>query len=732
MALDEGDDERLAAVAADAGREVPIEHLKPVPARTLKVNGRQFRHYSSLARTCKRRSICCMPVASPLSLGVACWSIFSNLVDMTYTAFIVALSVGFNHSAGEQHSWLSGCDWFGSAVYILDIVVNFNTGIVVTWGSRAVVVRDARTCAWYYIRHGTFVVDFVATIPFVVQVAVACTGYSGHLLRIVYTLRLLRLLRVARLLVDLSPGSIGGPMRPIVSLLSPRMVLLFTSFFSLAVLVNLLGCLWWNMALDEGLENSWAAFVQNKDYDLLAASDPNRWTVSCYFALTTLVTIGYGDVVAVTFREVRLVLLFEVVGVAFFGYLLNSVANVLAVSGPGAKRTEAIKEKLQEVEENMVDLGLPNWLKRKIRGYYAFRWHPEANHEARCAFYQDLPAKLATRLVQQRQEAALADLHFFPPDLRPKQSRAAAHILATASAPVLLFSGQQLQDAATIRRQGQAAEEEGGPCFFILEEGEMRVVHKGDETRVRRHAVGSRINFSGPAVIGIAALFSPAACQHQDDRRLAAVAPQQASDDDGDSSSSSSSGGSSHAGPIEDPIDDDASAWQQHALALTECHLWRINCRQLYAALRQSQPAVLLHLVRRLLGTLGVRAGGGGGGTSTGATLAPNSTGGKEAADSSAQHQQFHLQHSMVDRLRRIATELEAASEQQQRKDQQPVPHNGGTAGRVSLATSLTTSYSLSRSSWRTDPSVELASVAVGEPGVWGSAEAADNVWHTD
>lgn len=146
----------------------------------------------------------------------------------------------------------------------------------------------------------------------------------------------------------------------------------------------------------------------------------------------------------------------------------------------------------------MVDLGLPNWLKRKIRGYYAFRWHPEASewggiacsswlpalgsihmlqcvfladHEARCAFYQDLPAKLATRLVQQRQEAALADLHFFPPDLRPKQSRAAAHILATASAPVLLFSGQQLQDAATIRRQGQAAEEEGGPCFFILEEG---------------------------------------------------------------------------------------------------------------------------------------------------------------------------------------------------------------------------------------------------------------------
>ena len=126
-------------------------------------------------------------------------------------------------------------------------------------------------------------------------------------------------------------------MRPLVLLLSPRAVLLFALLFSLAVLVNLLGCLWWNIALDEGLENSWAARIgeacrpplmlgvpaaaalpsstpharlsasamhgrragrcaaagaDNKDFDLLTASDPARWLVSCYFALTTLVTIG--------------------------------------------------------------------------------------------------------------------------------------------------------------------------------------------------------------------------------------------------------------------------------------------------------------------------------------------------------------------------------------------------------------------------------------------------------
>jgi hypothetical protein len=40
------------------------------------------------------------------------------------------------------------------------------------------------------------------------------------------------------------------------------MLLLSTALFSLLVLVNLLACLWWNLALDEGLSNSWAAYVR--------------------------------------------------------------------------------------------------------------------------------------------------------------------------------------------------------------------------------------------------------------------------------------------------------------------------------------------------------------------------------------------------------------------------------------------------------------------------------------
>lgn len=43
--------------------------------------------------------------------------------------------------------------------------------------------------------------------------------------------------------------------------MSTNTLILFNALFSLAVLVNLLGCIWWNVAVASGLEDSWAAAV---------------------------------------------------------------------------------------------------------------------------------------------------------------------------------------------------------------------------------------------------------------------------------------------------------------------------------------------------------------------------------------------------------------------------------------------------------------------------------------
>ena len=69
----------------------------------------------------------------------------------------------------------------------------------------------------------------------------------------------------------------------------------------------------------------------------------------------------------------------------------------------------------------------------------------------------------------QRQESALAHLRFLPLTLGHRQRKAVAHLLASASEPVLLPAGQQLNDGQVMRRQ--QGEERPGPWFYILEEG---------------------------------------------------------------------------------------------------------------------------------------------------------------------------------------------------------------------------------------------------------------------
>lgn len=129
-----------------------------------------------------------------------------------------------------------------SVVYILDLIMGFQVGLVARWDDRAVIVRgpclvgaalgfcsgqggkgsaskqvlqapqqwgwrltlstrvlllaaaDGRATARYYLRNG-FTLDLIATIPSVVQLITVTADVGGHALRLVYILRLLRLAR---------------------------------------------------------------------------------------------------------------------------------------------------------------------------------------------------------------------------------------------------------------------------------------------------------------------------------------------------------------------------------------------------------------------------------------------------------------------------------------------------------------------------------------------------------
>ncbi len=62
----------------------------------------------------EKRSIIGLPTHSPLKPAYKFWSSVVLLLDVTYTAFIIPLGVGFN---SENNSW----DWFGIVDFIAGV-----------------------------------------------------------------------------------------------------------------------------------------------------------------------------------------------------------------------------------------------------------------------------------------------------------------------------------------------------------------------------------------------------------------------------------------------------------------------------------------------------------------------------------------------------------------------------------------------------------------------------------
>ena len=67
-------------------------------------------------------------------------------------------------------------------------------------------------------------------------------------------------------------------------------------------------------------EKSWI-----KDFSLDESSWHIKYIYCLYWAITTIVTVGYGDLTPKNYVEVLVVMLVQLIGTAVFGYMINVI-----------------------------------------------------------------------------------------------------------------------------------------------------------------------------------------------------------------------------------------------------------------------------------------------------------------------------------------------------------------------------------------------------------------------
>lgn len=201
------------------------------------------------------------------------------------------------------------------------------------------------------------VCDFLAALPF----------RSLPVLPIFELLRLLKLPRVT--------GQLGVRQRRAFH--NPIVVRMLTFLFWLAFGTHWMACGW--LAL------------RHASPEIGAGTDYLR---ALYWTVTTLATVGYGDVTPTTPGQMVYAMVTMILGVGVYGYVIGSVAGLLANLDPARVRHEELVER---VSAFMRYRRVPPHLRERVLAYYEYLWEMRLGYDESSAI-AELPPTLRTEI----------------------------------------------------------------------------------------------------------------------------------------------------------------------------------------------------------------------------------------------------------------------------------------------------------------------------------------------
>lgn len=286
------------------------------------------------------------------------WDLFILLATIAVTVQAPLMIVFDLVSTG----WLLVFDIVITLVFIADIIISFNTGFIV----KRQLVTDRKLIAKEYLKFW-FWPDLLATLPLF-----ALSGTNFLLLN-----RLFRFFRLSRLL-KLFTGA--RTIRKAKELnLNPSIMRMTMMVFWLLLASHLIAC---------GF-----VFINGVDPTL-----PNnmRYLQALYWTITTLSTIGYGDITPDRGNPVQLIftLITQLIGVGTYGFIIGNISTLIA--NIDVAKTQ-YREKMEKINTFIKHRSIPGPLQRRINDYYDYLWESRRGYDE-SQVLKDLPVSLKTQV----------------------------------------------------------------------------------------------------------------------------------------------------------------------------------------------------------------------------------------------------------------------------------------------------------------------------------------------
>ncbi|XP_026155967.1 potassium voltage-gated channel subfamily H member 8 [Mastacembelus armatus] len=360
------------------------------------------------------------------------------LLATFYVAVTVPYNVCFIGDDDDLTRSTTVSDIAVEILFIIDIVFNFRTSYVSKSGQ---VIFDARQICIHYLTTW-FIIDLVAALPFDLLYA-----FKVSVVSVVHLLKTVRLLRLLRLLQKMDRYSQH----------STVVLTLLMSMF--ALLAHWMACIWyiigkmemeanaynwdigWLHELGKRLESPYFA-IGGVNGTGSSLSIRSVYIASLYFTLSSLTSVGFGNVSANTDAEK----IFSIC-VMLIGALMHALVfgNVTAIIQRMYSRWSQYHTRTKDLKDFIRVHHLPQSLKQRMLEYFQTTW--SVNNGIDCnELLKDFPDELRSDITMHLNKEIL-ELSLFASASRGCLRSLSLHIKTSFSAPgeYLLRQGDALQ-----------------------------------------------------------------------------------------------------------------------------------------------------------------------------------------------------------------------------------------------------------------------------------------------
>lgn len=346
----------------------------------------------------------------PFCMEKMVWDIIGMLF-LFYNIVVIPIRLAWDIDIGLENPvfiWESFVDWF----FVVDICLNFRTGVLVEgkviYNPKIVALKYAKT--WLPI-------DLISSVPldFFMTMSGGGSLKSMKMVRMIRLVKIFKLLRLLKMTSFLASFLDAFPV-------SKYPINMLGMLFSVAYLAHILACVnyWVARAADKDMNggewtgygddaNSWVAGYQG-GYMVKEKDDFNaQYLASMYWALTTITTVGYGDIIPRNDDERIWAMIAMSVGAATFGLIIGNISDFVMHKNAADQLSD---EKLTAINEYMGKHNVPKVLTVQIRKFLRHMWQEKTVFDEN-VILEDLSTKLRTQLLVHVYEATLSSLSLF-------------------------------------------------------------------------------------------------------------------------------------------------------------------------------------------------------------------------------------------------------------------------------------------------------------------------------